>query len=199
MSTRDRRVDAYIARSQDFAKPILTYIRETVHDVCPDVKETIKWGMPSFDYKGPFISMAAFKQHASLGMWKSKLIFGNQGQREAMGNFGRITSVRDLPPKKTFVGYIKKAMALNDQGVKVQMRKSSGPAKPLKVPAVLASALKKDKKAQAGFDAFPPGQRNEYITWITEAKTDETRDKRLATAIEWIADGKPRNWKYMRK
>ncbi|HZR23729.1 MAG TPA: YdeI/OmpD-associated family protein [Vicinamibacterales bacterium] len=199
MSTRDKRVDAYIARSQDFAKPILTHIRETIHEVCPDVQETIKWGMPSFDYKGPFISMAAFKQHATLGMWKSKLIFGPQGERDAMGNFGRITSVKDLPPKKTLIGYIKKAMALNDQGVKVSMRKKSGPATPLKVPPVLAAALKTNRKAQEAFDAFPTGQRNEYITWIGEAKTDETREKRLATAIEWIAEGKPRNWKYMRK
>lgn len=199
MSARDKRIDAYIAKSQSFAKPILNYIRDTVHEVCPEVQETIKWGTPSFDYKGPFVSMAAFKQHAAFGMWKGQLVLGTRSVREAMGHFGRLTSVADLPPKKVLAGYLKKAMELNDRGVKVSMRRKSGPATPLKVPPILAAALKQHKKAQAAFDAFPQGHRNEYIAWIAEAKTGETRDKRLATAIEWMAEGKPRNWKYMKK
>jgi uncharacterized protein YdeI (YjbR/CyaY-like superfamily) len=195
MGTRDPRVDAYISKSQDFAKPVLKYVREIVHESCPDCEETIKWGTVAFDYKGPFIGIAAFKAHAALMFWKGKLIFDNNDPRQ----FRNVTSVADLPRKKQLAGYIRKAMALNDQGVKVAMRSRSGPAKPLRVPPVLAAALKKSKKAQATFDAFPPGQRNEYVAWITEAKTDGTRSKRLATAIEWMAEGKPRNWKYMKR
>jgi hypothetical protein len=197
MGSRDRRIDAYIANAQEFAKPILTNIRETVHEACPDCSETIKWGMPAFEYKGPFCGMAAFKQHATFGFWKSSLIFPKDMNANGMSAFGKLTSVSDLPPKKTLVGYIKKAVELNDQGVKVSMRKKTGPAKPMPVPADLAAALRKNKKAGASFAAFPPGQRNEYVAWIGDAKTDETRGKRLATAIEWIAEGKFRNWKYM--
>lgn len=199
MPKKDARVDAYIAKSQVFAKPILTYIRATVHEVCPGVIETIKWGMPSFEYKGPFAGMAAFKRHAVFMFWKGKLIVGDNGRTfEGRGQFNRVTSLADLPPRREFAGYIRQAMELNDAGVKVRMRKKSGPATPLKVPPMLAAALKKNKKAQATFDAFPQGQRNEYITWITEAKTDDTRGKRLATAIGWMSEGKPRNWKYMK-
>ena len=198
MGSRDRRIDAYIAKSQEFARPILTHIRETVHEACPDVTETIKWGMPAFEYKGPFCGMAAFKQHATFGFWKSSLIFPKGSGANGMSAFGRLTSLGDLPPKKTIVGYIARAMELNEQGVTVSMRRRSGPAKPMRVPADLAAALKKNTKAKAAFGAFPPSQRNEYIAWITEAKTEGTRARRLGTAVEWIAEGKARNWKYAR-
>jgi uncharacterized protein YdeI (YjbR/CyaY-like superfamily) len=195
MGSRDPRVDAYIAKSRDFAKPILTHLRETIHGACPDCTETIKWGMPAFEYKGPFIGMAAFKAHAVFMFWKGRLIFDNKDPRQ----FRKVTSVADLPPKKELVGYIKKAMELNERGVKVAMRARTGPAKPMRVPPILAAALRKHTKAQTAFKAFPPGQRNEYIVWIGEAKTDATRDKRLAAAIDWIAQGKFRNWKYMNR
>jgi uncharacterized protein YdeI (YjbR/CyaY-like superfamily) len=196
MRTHDPRVDAYIAKSADFAKPILTYIRETVHSACPDVEETIKWSMPHFVYKGPFLGMAAFKKHAALHLWKGSLIFGG-GERESMGQFGRLTKVSDLPSKKVLAGYVRQAMALNDKSVKVPRQKKA-PPKPVVVPADLTAALKKNRKALAAFDAFPPSHKREYVQWITEAKRDETRARRITTAVEWIAKGKGRNWQYER-
>jgi uncharacterized protein YdeI (YjbR/CyaY-like superfamily) len=191
---RDKRVDVYIAKSAPFAQPILTHIRETVHAVCPDVEETIKWGMPHFDYKGPFCGMAAFKQHAALHLWKGSLILGGT-ERESIRQFGRLTKVSDLPSKKLLAGYIKKAMALNDAGVKVK-RAPKVPPKPIRVPPALRAALAKNKKAQAAFAAFPPSHKREYTEWIAEAKTDETRTRRVKTAVEWMAAGRSRNWKY---
>ena len=201
MGTRDPRVDSYIARSADFAQPILARLRETVHAACPDVQETIKLGMPHFDYKGIMCGMAAFKQHATFGFWKAPLIEGLGPNRanggEAMGNFDKLTSVKDLPPAKVMAGYVKQAMRLNDEGIAVAKPKTK--AKPeAKVPAELAAALKTNKKAAAAFEAFPPGQRREYADWIAEAKRDETKAKRVAQAVEWIAEGKSRNWKYER-
>jgi uncharacterized protein YdeI (YjbR/CyaY-like superfamily) len=197
MGKRDPRVDQYIAKSAEFAKPILRSLRETVHDACPDVEEGMKWSMPHFLYKGMMCGMAAFKEHATFGFWKGSLVVGDAAKDDAMGHLGRITSVSDLPPKKTLTAYIKKAAALNDSGVKVARAPKRAPA-PVRVPADLTAALKKNKKAQATFEGFPPGQRREYVDWIVEAKTDETRARRLAQAVEWMAEGKKRNWKYER-
>jgi uncharacterized protein YdeI (YjbR/CyaY-like superfamily) len=194
MGKRDARVDAYIAKSADFAKPILTEIRDVVHSACPDAEEDLKWSAPAFMYKGMLCGMAGFKQHVQFGFWKHSLVVG--APRDGMG-FGRLTKVSELPSKKTLTGYIKKAMALNDAGVKIE-RKPRGAAKPLKVPPDLAAALKKNKKAQATFDGFSRSHRNEYVEWMTEAKTAETRAKRLQQAVTWMAEGKPRNWKYMK-
>jgi bacteriocin resistance YdeI/OmpD-like protein/uncharacterized protein DUF1801 len=202
VGTRDKRVDGYIAKSRDFAKPILTHVREAVHEACPDVVETIKWGMPAFDYKGPLCGMAAFKQHATFGFWKSSLVFA-KGDKYAhdpngMAAFGKMTSLSDLPPKKVLLGYISKAASLNDEGVKVQ-RAKPGSRKPIPTPAALAAALRKNKNAKAVYDAFPPSHKRDYNEWIGEAKTEQTRARRVAQAVEWIATGKPRNWKYMAK
>jgi uncharacterized protein YdeI (YjbR/CyaY-like superfamily) len=197
MPTTDPRVDAYIAKSNDFAKPILTRIREMVHAACPDVVETIKWSSPFFDYKGQMMcAMAAFKEHCSLIFWKASLIEGVPPNGDkSRGSFGRLTSVKELPSKTQFNGFIKAAMKLNDQGVTVKRPKAG--AKPeAKVPKELAAALKQSKKATAAFAKFPPGQRREYCLWIDEAKREETKEKRVAQAIEWIAEGKTRNWKY---
>jgi len=197
MGTRDPRIDAYIAKSADFAKPILRYLRETIHAACPDVQETIKWGTPTFDYHGIMCGMAAFKEHCALGFWKAKLIVGEESS-EAMGQFGRITSVDDLPSKNVLTGYVKKAMELNASGVTVPRApkpKRKAPA----VPDELRRALGRNKSARTAFDAFSPSHQREYIEWITEAKTDETRTRRVETAVEWIAEGKPRNWKYMKR
>jgi uncharacterized protein YdeI (YjbR/CyaY-like superfamily) len=196
MSKRDPRVDAYIAKSPDFAKPILTRLRDTVHATCPDVEEEMKWRHPSFMYKGMLCSMASFKQHAAFGFWKGSLVVDVAAKdMDAAGWFGRLTKPSDLPAQKTLAKYIKKAMALNDAGVAVP-RKPKAPAKPAKVPSDLAAALKKNKKARAVFEAFSPSRQRDYIVWITEAKSAETRTRRLAQAIEWIAEGKSRNWKY---
>ena len=197
MASRNPGVDAYIAKSADFAKPILTRIREIVHEACPDVEETLKWGMPAFDYKGMMCGMAAFKQHCTLGFWKGSLIFPEKRNADAMGQFGRITTVSDLPSKKELTRYIKLAMKLNDEGVKVERQKK--PKKPdIPVPAYVRAALKKNKKANDAFEGFSPSHRREYLEWITDAKTEATRERRLNTALEWMAEGKSRNWKYER-
>lgn len=197
MPTLDPRVDAYIAKSQDFAKPILTRVREMVHDACPDVQETIKWGSPFFDYKGQMMcAIAAFKQHCALIFWKASLIDGMPGNFDtSRGSFGRITSMKELPTKTQFNGFIKAAMALNEAGITMK-RPKAGTKPEAKVPKELATALAKNKKATAVFANFPRGQRREYCEWISEAKREETKAKRVAQAIEWIAEGKTRNWKY---
>jgi uncharacterized protein YdeI (YjbR/CyaY-like superfamily) len=183
---RDQRVDVYIAKSAAFAKPILKYLRDAVHAGAPDVEETLKWSMPFFDYKGPLCNMAAFKEHCAFGFWKSSLLGENR--------MARITSVDDLPPKKELVDLVKKAAKLNAEGVKVARSTKAKPE--LKTPSALTSALAKNKKAKVAFGAFAPSHRREYIAWITEAKTDATRERRLQQAVEWIAEGKSRNWKY---
>ena len=197
MPSHDPRVDAYIAKSADFARPILKEIRARVHAACPQVEETIKWGMPSFVHAGAILcGMAAFKQHASFGYWKHALVMGD-AERDGMGSYGRLACVRDLPPKARMQADLRKAMKLNEDGVKPERRKSAPRPAP-EVPGELASALEKNKAAKATFDAFAPGCRREYIEWIVEAKREETRAKRLAQALEWMAQGKRRNWKYER-
>jgi uncharacterized protein YdeI (YjbR/CyaY-like superfamily) len=200
MGKRDSRVDDYIEKAKPFAQPILRHIRAIVHAACPKTEETLKWSMPTFMYEGEMLcGMAAFKEHAVLGFWKASLILDKQGRKledDAMGQFGCITTVKDLPTKAELTGYIKKAMELNEQGIKVKRAKAATPKAPPRVPAELAAALKKNRKAAATFEAFPPSCRREYVEWITEAKQEATRQKRLATTIEWLAEGKRRNWKY---
>jgi len=197
MPTTDKRVDAYIAKSADFAQPILKTIRATVHEACPEVEETIKWSMPFFMYKGILCSMAAFKQHCALHIWKGDMVLGEKEKSdEAMGQFGRIASVKDLPPKTKFIGYLKKAKQLHDDGVKPVRPKKTTEKKELVVPAYFTAALKKNRKAQTTFDGFPYSKKKDYVEWVTEAKTDETRDRRLQTSLEWLAEGKARHWKY---
>jgi len=199
MGKRDPRVDAYIAKSCDFAKPILAHIRDTVHGACPDVEEAMKWSNPAFIYKGILCGMAAFKQHAVFGFWKNSLVFGDSTKSaNPMEQFGRLTKISDLPPARTLSAYVRKAARLNEEGVKVARKPKAAP-KPIRVPADLAAALKKNKKAVAAFGSFSPSHKREYIEWMTDAKSDETRARRLAQAVEWIAEGKSRNWKYERK
>jgi uncharacterized protein YdeI (YjbR/CyaY-like superfamily) len=200
MGTRDPRVDAYIEKAAPFAQPILTHLRDVVHAACPECEEAMKWSMPHFMYKGMLAGMAAFKEHATFGFWKGALVLGADGKGvdDAMGQFGRLTSVKDLPSKKVLTGYVRQAMKLNDDGIKAPRladRKPAGKA-PVVAPDDLAAALKRNTKAGATFAAFPPGKQREYVEWITEAKTDATRQKRLVQAIEWMAEGKSRHWKY---
>jgi uncharacterized protein YdeI (YjbR/CyaY-like superfamily) len=197
MGTRSPLVDAYIARSQPFARPILEYLREVVHGACPGVVEEMKWSMPHFTYHGMFAGMAAFKSHCTFGFWKAKLIMEqDEVSREAMGHFGCIRSIEDLPSRRTLAGYVKKAAKLNEAGVKVPRAPRARAAKPVTVPPDLAAALRRNRKAREAFESFSPSHRREYIEWITEAKREETREKRLATTIEWLEEGKPRHWKY---
>lgn len=203
MASYDKRVDAYIARSAPFAQPILEHLRELVHKACPEIDETIKWSFPHFDYKGIVCSMAAFKQHCSFGFWKAAIMEDPKGiltivGRTSMGHFDKITSLKDLPSDKIMIDYIRHAVKLNEGDVKLPPKKSVK-AKAVNVPDYLAKALKKNKKAHAAFEAFSNSHRNEYVQWITEAKTEPTRIKRMEQAVAWLSEGKSRNWKYERK
>src|ERR1700693_27433 len=191
----DPRVDAYIKKAQPFAQPILQHMRKIVHAGCPNCEESIKWQSPFFDYKGPVCFMAAFKQHAVFGFWKGKLLFGKE-HKGAMGHFGRLTSIKDLRSERKLIDYVRKAVELNKRGIK-QTRAKSTAKRRLTVPADLKSALLKNAKARKTFEEFSYSHKKEYVQWITDAKRDETRQKRLKTAIEWLAQGKPQNWRYM--
>ena len=200
MPKKDPRVDAYIRKSAPFAQPILTHLRKIVHAAVPGVEETMKWSSPHFDYKGIFCGMSAFKRHVGFGFWKAGLmkdILPGSGL-SAAGQFGRIESLDDLPSDKELTKIIKFAKQLNDDEVKAPPLRKAGPRPALKAPADLLSALAKNKKAHATFENFPPGQRREYISWVIEAKQAETRANRIKTAVEWMSEGKVRNWKYMK-
>lgn len=197
---KDPRVDAYISKAAPFAQPVLTHIRKLVHQGCPDIEETIKWGMPSFDYKGTYCSMASFKEHCAFGFWKAALMEDagklKLNQKDSMGHLGRITGLGDLPSDKVMLNYIKEAKRLNDEGIKLPPRKKETEKKDIVIPGYFMKAINKNKKAQKAFEAFSPSHKKEYVQWITEAKTEETRVRRMETALEWIAEGKGRNWKY---
>lgn len=198
MSSRDPRIDAYIARSAEFARPILEHLRAVVHAACPEVEESLKWNFPHFGYKGAMMcSMAAFKQHCSFGFWLYKRVVGGDGE-DGMGQFGKLASLKDLPSKKELTAYIRKAMALNEAGVKLAHPKAAPKPAPI-LPDDFASLLAQKKHAAARqiYAGFSPSAQREYVDWIAEAKTDATRQKRIATALEWLAEGKPRNWKYL--
>jgi len=206
MAILDTRIDDYIGKSAEFARPILQHLRQLVHQANPDVKETIKWGFASFDYKGPLCSMAAFKQHCVFGFWKAKLLHdpaghlserANQGG-EAMGNLGRITSLSDLPPDEVLIDFIKEASRLNAEGIKLPPppKKEKGD---LVIPDYFIEGLKKNSIALDAFEKFSNSNKREYVDWLNEAKSEETRTRRLEIALEWIAEGKIRNWKYVRK
>ena len=201
MGKKDPRIDAYIGKAAPFAQPILTQIRSVVHQACPDVEETLKWGHPTFMHHGILCGMAAFKEHATLGFWKGQLILDQSGTRvdEAMGQFGRLTALSDLPAKSVLARYVREAMRLNEQGIKVPKREQRTPKPPLRTPADLAAALKQNRRAHATYQAFSPSNKREYVEWLTEAKGEATRRRRLETAIAWMAEGKPRNWKYMKR
>jgi uncharacterized protein YdeI (YjbR/CyaY-like superfamily) len=199
MGKRDLRVDDYIAKSAPFAQPVLKHLRELVHQGCPEVEETIKWSMPFFLRKGILCSMAAFKQHATFGFWKGKLVVSEASEQGGMGQFGRITTLQDLPPDKILLGHIRRAVELNKAGIKApRQRAKPSEKREIAVPDFLALALKKNKQAKANFDKFRFRHKKEYIDWLTSAKREETRQKRLKTALAWIAQGKSQNWKYMR-
>jgi uncharacterized protein YdeI (YjbR/CyaY-like superfamily) len=203
MGEKDARVDAYIVKSPDFARPILAYLRAVVHEGCPDLSETMKWSTPTFDYHGILCSMAAFKQHCVFGFWKAPLLTLDgkplvKTMESAAGQFGKLSAITDLPAKSKLLKLVKDAARLNESGVTVE-RAPRAAAKPVQVPSDLTRALQKNARARAAFAAFSPSHRREYVEWLVEAKTAETRKRRLDTAIGWIGEGKPRNWKYMRK
>jgi uncharacterized protein YdeI (YjbR/CyaY-like superfamily) len=192
----DARIDEYIHRQADFAKPILRHLRETVHAACPEAEETLKWSMPTFLYKGEQLAgMAAFKAHASFGFWRGSLVLGDETKSdEGMGQFGRLTSVDDLPEPAVLAGMIRKAMELTDAGVKPVRNKTTKALLPM--PDDLRAALDAEPAAARTFDAFSPSSQREYVEWVTTAKQAATREKRIAQTVEWVAEGKKRNWKY---
>ena len=197
MPSHDPRIDAYISGSADFARPILEEIRARVHAACPQVEETIKWGMPNFTHAGGILcGMVAFRRHVSFGYWKHALVMEG-AERDGMGSYGKLAALRDLPPKATMRADLKKAMRLNEEGVKPERRKPALKAAP-EVPDEFAAALKKHKAAKTAFEGFAPSHRREYVEWIVDARREETRAKRIAQAVEWLGEGKRRNWKYER-
>ncbi len=205
MGKKNPGVDAYIDKSEDFAKPILKHLRALVHKVCPDVQEIIKWSSPHFDYKnGPMCHMASFKKHCAFGFWKAALmkdekLMATAKSEEAMGHLGKITSLKDLPSDKVLTAYIKEAMKLNEDGIRLPSRSkpaSDAQKEALKTPDYLVLSFKKHQEAKAVFEAFSYSNKKDYIEWLEEAKTEATRNKRLETALEWMAEGKTRHWKY---
>lgn len=195
-------VDQYIIKSAEFAIPILDHLRNLVHKADARIEEKIKWGMPSFDYKGIVCQMAAFKQHCVFGFWKASImedeygIFKDRG--EAMGGLGRITSFDDLPADEILIAYIQQAIQLNEDNVKLPAKPKPTEKIALVIPEYFIDALKEDPKALAVFQNFSPSGKKDYVLWLEEAKTETTRLKRLETAIEWIGEGKSRMWKYQK-
>jgi uncharacterized protein YdeI (YjbR/CyaY-like superfamily) len=202
MAQLDPRIDAYIEKSAEFARPIQRQLRDVVHRACPEVEEDLKWSRPHFGYRGIMCGMSAFRAHCTFGFWNDRVGGDDPAARETLARLGRITSAKELPPKKVLAGLVKHAMELNDAGVKPEWmakRKGQKPRPELPVPDDLAAALRQrgNAKARAMFEEFSPSHRREYIEWITEAKREETRAKRVAQTLEWLAAGKPRNWKYI--
>ena len=192
----DSRIDDYIKKAQPFAQSILHHLRKVIHETIPDVEETIKWGMPSFEYKGPFCSFASFKKHLSFGFWKAPLMKDadllKSNQKEGMGHCGRIESMKDLPPDSVIKKYLKEAKKLNDDDVKVPAAKKKIYDDP-EIHPDFEKALKKNKPAWNFFRSASPSFKKEYNTWVNEAKRDETRNSRIESAVEWISEGKGRN------
>lgn len=203
MLSTDPRVDSYIEKAAEFAQPILRYLRQLIHETCPEIAENIKWGMPSFEYKGMMMGFAAFKGHCALNFWKGNIIPDPHGFLSTvggtgMGNLGKITTLDDLPNRDILVYYVQEAMRLNDEGIQVPKDKTKAAKKVSETPAALIEALQQNPAAQSTYDQFPPGQKREYDEWIADAKTEATRQKRLKDAIQWMSEGKIRNWKYLK-
>ncbi len=200
----DKHIDAYIEKTQPFAKPILMHLRKLIHLACPEVEETIKWGMPAFYFKGPLCSFAAFKNHAVFDFWKAKLL-SEQGLNlqksaahggPAMGHFGKLTKLEDLPPDHNIMEILSQAILLNLEGKKIErVRKNP---EPVVTPQDLLSALEKNERANETYHRFSESNKREYVDWINDAKSAVTRQRRIVSALEWMAEGKIRNWKYVK-
>jgi uncharacterized protein YdeI (YjbR/CyaY-like superfamily) len=202
MGKRSPEIDAYVAEAPEFARPILKKLRTAFHAGCPGLEERLKWGMPSFEYKGLLGGMAAFKRHVAFGFWKSRLMadfektFGRDPA--ASGMRARVESLADLPSKDVLVAFVREARRLNDEGIKEPKLARPKRSARVTVPAALEAALAKNARARATFEGLPPSHKREYVEWITEAKREETRTRRIATTVTWLREGKTRNWKYDR-
>jgi len=194
--SHDPRIDAYISKKGEYARPILEHVRERVHAAAPDVEESIKWGAPAFLVDGKILLiMAAFKAHAALNFWRGQELRGDDADANGMGQFGKITSVDDLPPVAELDRLIRDAAELAKTAPAPRKVKHE-PKAPSELHPEFALALNKAPAAKATLDGFPPGARRDYLDWIADAKQDATRHKRIATAIEWLSEGKKRHWKY---
>ncbi len=204
MAKKDKRIDAYIGKSANFAKPILIHLRKLVHEACPEVEETMKWSFPHFDYKGSMCHMASFKQHCTFGFWKAALMKDSDKLLEvaksevAMGHFGKITSLKDLPKDAVIIKYVKEAAKLNELNIKLPPRKTTVNKEELEPHPDFLKEMGKNKKALKVYEEFSYSNKKEYVMWINEAKTEATRNKRIADAMEWMSEGKIRNWKYLK-
>ena len=204
MPTTDERIDAYIEKSAEFAQPILQHLRRLVHTAIPEITETIKWGMPHFEYHGIICHLAAFKQHCSLGFWNAPemsdphQLLNAHGKTE-MGHFGKIKNLADLPDDSILLKYFKEAATLRKNNIKPKAKPKASVPKDVVVPAYFQEALNQNDAARQTFEQFSPSNRKDYLVWLSEAKTEATHDKRLATILEWLAEGKTRHWKYQKK
>lgn len=204
MKNFDQKVDDYIANSEDFAKPILTHLRKIIFDTCPEAEEAIKWGTPHYAYKGDhLVMMAGFKNHCSFSLYKAehmadKQIAESVKAGKKFGFMDKLKALSDLPAEKVLVAYIREAMTINEKGIKKEMPKSDKP-KIIETPDYLIAALNTNKKARSVWDEKSNAYRKDYLVWITDAKTDATRQKRLEQSLEWIAEGKGRFWQYEKK
>jgi uncharacterized protein YdeI (YjbR/CyaY-like superfamily) len=204
MQSFDPCIDNYIESAPDFAQPVMRHLRKLVHKICPQVCENMKWSTPSFEYKGLFCGFGAYKNYCMFGFWKASVMDDpysllTEHSDGIMGNFGKITSLEDLPEDSIIIFYLREGMRLNDEGIQLPAKPKSTVKKELVVPVELLNALNKNKVAQKIFNHFSYSNKKEYAEWIANAKTDSTRQKRIEQAIEWIAEGKIRNWKYLPK
>ena len=194
--SRDPRIDAYIAKAQPFARPILEKVRNRVHAVVPDVEEAIKWSMPAYTLGGKIVLItAAFKAHTALNFWRGQELRGEAANANAMGQFGKIGSVDELPPDAELDRLISEVAELAKAAPAPRKAKHDPKPAPGLHPE-FAAALAKAPKAKAALDGFPPSAQRDYFEWISEARQDATRQKRIATAVEWLGEGKRRHWKY---
>lgn len=204
MGKKDKKVDAYIAGQRPFARPVLKHLRKIVHAGCPDVEEAMKWSFPCFVHNGSILcSMAGFKEHCTFGFWRVKELremgLVKPPAEKAMGQYGRIKNISDLPAETKLTKVVKEAAKLNESGKRTPVKKKVTIKKRLVIPPYFSKLLNKNRKAKKTFEEFSYSNKKEYIEWITGAKTELTRNKRIADALEWMAEGKPRNWKYMKK
>ncbi len=204
MKARDERITQYISKSADFAQEILLHLREVIHDFCPDVEEGMKWSMPYFMYRGKILcSFASFKNHCSFGFWLQSEMKDQHGifkraQEGGMGSLGKISAMSDLPKDEQLGAYILEAMNLIEHGTTPRELNPKFKKTMPEIPSELLKLLESEPKAKAAFDNFPPSHQREYIEWITEAKREETKQRRLQQTIENLLEGKSKDWKYMR-
>jgi uncharacterized protein YdeI (YjbR/CyaY-like superfamily) len=196
--THDPRIDAYIDRAQPFAQPILQHVRSRVHAAVADVEETLKWSMPAYLRGGQILLMtAAFKNHAVLNFWRGAELRGDAAAADAMGQFGKLRSLEDLPPDAELDRLIRAAADLAAGSPPPRRPKRAAKQEPVLHPD-FAAALERSPEARAVLDSFPPSARRDYLDWVAEAKQDSTRARRIATAVAWLSEGKRRNWQYER-